>query len=193
MGSPNRQELEALVTVANSCNYVLETGSGFSTMCFASNGIKVVSIDLFKVSKEIFDNSPGAEFLTGWSITDYDMVKLGHKLFRKSRYKNTPDEPIAFGLRKMDGETDLIRKAVNQFGVPDMFFCDTGEYCGFSEWLIMKDIIPVGGFVALHDIHYPKSIKNSIAYCEILTNPHKWELIYKSMSIQGLCIARKLK
>ena len=192
MGSPNSQELEVLITIAKSCNYVLETGSGFSTQCFAVNNVKVATIDLFSPEDKLRDACPGVTFMTGWSITDSDMIKLGDPLFNKSRYKDTPDEKIAYGIESMTGETDLIRKALEMFGVPDLFFCDTGEYCGYAEWRIMRDIIPVGGFIALHDIHYPKSVKNFLAYREILAKPDKWELLYKSMSRQGLCIARRI-
>ena len=192
MGSPAEQELENLMLVAKSCNYVLETGSGYSTQCFAANNIPVVTIDLFPPEDELRDACPSVTFMTGWSITDSDMIKLGNPLFNKSRYKNTPDEKVAYGIEPMKGETDLIRKAMEMFGVPDMFFCDTGEYCGYAEWTLMRNIIPVGGFIALHDIHYPKSIKNFMAYRDILAKPNKWDLLYKSMSRQGLCIARRI-
>ena len=178
--------------MAKDCNYVLETGTGFSTQCFAANNVKVVSIDLFEVLGDVND-MPGVTLLKGWSITDKDMIKYGHKLFRRSRYKNTPDESVAFNVGKMIGETDLIRKAVEKFGVPDMWFSDCGEYCGYAEWSIMKDIIPVEGIIALHDIHYPKSVKNSIPYFYMLCKPDEWELVYKSMSKQGLAIFRRLK
>lgn len=189
----NEHEFHILIDIANKCNYVLETGSGNSTIRFDSSDIKVVSIDLSAELHEKLNYLSNTTFLTGWSITDDDMIKKGHKLFRRSRYKNTPDEAVAFNREIMTGETDLIRKAIKQFGVPEMFFCDTGEYCGYVEWLIMKDILPIGGFIALHDIHYPRSIKNYLAYNEILVNPDKWELLYKSFTVQGLCIARKLK
>jgi hypothetical protein len=93
----------------------------------------------------------------------------------------------------MEGETDLIRKCVDRYGVPEFFFCDTGEYCGYGEWTVMRNIIPVGGYIALHDINYPKSIKNYRTYKEILSSPDVWELVYKSNSIAGLCIARRIK
>jgi len=192
MGSPNAQELEVLVTIAKNCNYVLETGSGYSTQCLSANGVKVVTIDLFPPEDKLREACPGVTFMTGWSTLESDIVKLGDPMFKKSRYKGTPDEKIVYGFESMIGETDLIRKALEIYGVPDLFFCDTGEYCGYAEWRIMKDVIPVGGFIALHDIHYPKSVKNFRTYREILSDQNKWELLYKSMSRQGLCIARRI-
>lgn len=184
--------MEVLITIAKECNYVLETGSGYSTTCFAVNDVKVVSIDLLSMSDKMKNDSPGAIFLTGWSIADSDMIKFGHPLFIKSKHKNIPDEKVAFGNFDMAGKTDLIRKVIKEYGIPEFFFCDTGEYCGYAEWLIMKDIIPVGGFIALHDIHYPRCIKNFRAYKEIIHNTNKWELIYKSITAAGMCVVRKL-
>ncbi|MCK5604323.1 hypothetical protein KAR91_20710 [Candidatus Pacearchaeota archaeon] len=197
MGSPTKNELEIMVSIAKRCcgggGYLLETGSGASTEYFALRGIKVVTIDLFEVPPERRDRCLGTEFLTGWSICDEDMVKFGHPMFYKSRYANTPDEKVALGEERITGSRDLIREAVSKFGIPQFFFCDTGEYCGLAEWGIMKSIIPVNGFVAMHDIHFPKSVKNFLAYEEILKDPDKWELIYKSCSRAGLCVARRIR
>ena len=193
MGSPTDSELTVLISLAKNCNYVLETGSGYSTRCFARSLVRVMSIDLIKPK---LDHKPvmGLEtYITGWSIAPGDVIGPEHKYFEESRYKNTPDEDVALGKCKMEGRTDLIRETIKTYGLPQFFFCDTGEYCGYSEWLIMKDMLPVGGFIALHDIHFPKSIKNHRAYEEILDSRHEWELIYKSATRAGLCVARKIK
>lgn len=190
MGSPNEQELRTMIEIARdcNCNYVLETGCGASTACFVNNGIRVVTIDV-DVSPEIHEL---LTCLRGWSITEDDMVKKGHPLFRESRYKNTNDEAVAMGTGVMKGETDLLRKCVAEYGAPDFFFCDTGEYCGIAEWRVMQPLMKVGSHIALHDIHYPKSIKNFQVYNKIRLSNNLWEIVYKSNSRAGLCIARKL-
>ena len=196
MGSPNRNELEVMVSIAKDCcgggGYVLETGSGLSTECFASNGIKVVTIDLFEVPKERRDRCPSTTFLTGWSIRDEDMIKFGHPMFYKSRYAKTPDEKVAMGEEKITGSQDLIRETISKFGVSNFWFSDSGEYTGLAEFMIMKDIIQIGGFIALHDIHFSHSVKNFLAYEEMLEN-YEWELIYKSASKQGTAIFRRIQ
>ena len=191
MGSPNREEFVAMLEVAKDCNYVLETGSGASTIAFANNGTKVISIDIVGVPDELTSDSPNATYLTGWSVRYEDIIKVGHKFFNKSRYKGVVDEGPAFCTGQLTGTIDLIRKVIQEHGVPQFFFCDTGEYCGIAEWNIMSKLIPVGGYIAMHDIHYPKSVKNFLPYGWAMESCD-WELLYKSNSIQGLCIFRKL-
>lgn len=198
MGSPDRVDLEYLYKYAMECQFIIETGGGGHSTVFLSQAAKInnarfVSIELDKNKVEV--KIPNVEYRYGWSITRDDIIRPGDPQFRKSRYKNQPDEFIAFNdndTARMVGEIDLIRKVVKESNIPiDFFFCDTGEYCGIAEWNIVQPLIKIGGYIALHDIHYPKSIKCFQVYHEILSRPSEWQLMVKTDSRQGLCIARK--
>ena len=40
-------------------------------------------------------------------------------------------------------------------------FLDCGELSSIAEFLILEQLVPQGGYIILHDIYYPKSIKIS--------------------------------
>ena len=143
----------------------------------------------------------GIEYHVGWSITIDDIPKVGdpffidHPQWGKDNKFTSADIGGKIAHRqiiKLEGETDLIRKVINESGIPlDFFFCDTGEYCGFAEWNIVKDIIIVGGYYAAHDIYYPKSIKNFRTFKEIKKSKN-WEILLKTKTPQGMMVARKI-
>ncbi len=71
----------------------------------------------------------------------------------------------------------------------DAIFFDCGEISSAAEWVILSDTIKVGGYALLHDIYYPKSIKNFLVatYIELSKN---WEIIYRDKaSPQGAMVA----
>lgn len=73
----------------------------------------------------------------------------------------------------------------------DAVFFDCGEISSVGEWMILSDSIVIGGYVLLHDIFYPKSIKNFLiaTYIELSKD---WEVIYKDeISSQGALVAIK--
>ena len=72
----------------------------------------------------------------------------------------------------------------------DFFFCDTGEYCGLSEWNIVKNRIIRGGYFAAHDIYYPKSIKSFKILSQIKKSDN-WEIVLQTHTIQGIIVAKK--
>ena len=188
------QDLTYLYQYAHCAEFIIETGGGgSSTQCLAqalkTDTAKMVSIEL--VAEKVVPFSR-VEFMIGWSIRFDDIIKKGHPLFFESRYYQVIDSDPAHGINNMEGETDLIRKAIKKHGSPDFFFCDTGEYCGLAEWNIVKDKIPLGGYFAIHDVNYPKSIKGFQVFKQMVVD-NNWDIILKTNTRQGLCIGRKIK
>jgi len=71
----------------------------------------------------------------------------------------------------------------------DAIFFDCGEISSVAEWVILSDTINIGGYALLHDIYYPKSVKNFLVatYIELSSD---WEIIYRdSVSLQGAMVA----
>ena len=185
--------MELIYKFAKHSKFVIETGSGFSTKYFSKiackYGAKVYSINI-SLPKKRYDN---VIYKEGWSVSYNDLVKPGDSKFILSKYQNTVDGKIVFGGEKhMVGKRDIIRKILSDNDMSlDFFFCDTGEYCGLAEWNIVKDIIPVHGKFAAHDIYYPKSIKSFQVVKEI-EESCQWKVLLKTKSKQGLFIAERL-
>ena len=75
---------------------------------------------------------------------------------------------------------------------PSAIFFDCGEISSVGEWIILADSIRVGGYALLHDVYYPKSIKNFLVatYIEL---SEEWEILYRdSISTQGAIVAVKM-
>ena len=74
----------------------------------------------------------------------------------------------------------------------DLVFFDSGELSSTIDWLKINKQIPVGGFVALHDIFFPKSIKNFLICASIMADPH-WKILFiDDKTPQGLMIAQRV-
>jgi hypothetical protein len=74
----------------------------------------------------------------------------------------------------------------------DIIFFDCGEYSSLAEWFILENQIRIGGFVLLHDIYYPKSVKNFIV-ATLISVSSKWEILYiDNYSKQGGLVARRI-
>ena len=189
MGSPTNEELELLKTYSQDKNFVLETGWGKSTEYLSkAEGVnRIVSIDICP-GQPRFNN---VEYLQGWSITTEDIIKIGDPRFVDSRY-HTLDRSVALNKTILGEPNNLIRKTIFRYGSPDFFFCDTGEFCGLAEWLIIKDEIPIDGIFACHDIYFPKSIK-CFQIVQQIYQSDNWRVILQTKSKQGLCIARRVK
>jgi hypothetical protein len=73
----------------------------------------------------------------------------------------------------------------------DFIFFDCGESSSLAEWFILETNISDNGYVFLHDVFYPKSIKNFIVAALILSSP-EWSVIYvDKYSPQGGLVARR--
>lgn len=189
MGSPTKKELKLLYKYAKDSNFAVETGSGTSTKWIQAatkgNG-RFISIDLDAKNQFVL----GVEYWLGWSVSYEDVIKFGHPKFFQSRHKTIDGLVATDGPKHMKGRTNLLREVL-QLGKLDFFFCDTGEYCGWAEWEIVKNEIIPGGKIICHDIYYPKSIKCFQTVRDIEQNP-KWKVIKKTSSKQGMMIAQRL-
>ena len=75
----------------------------------------------------------------------------------------------------------------------DFIFFDCGEYSSLAEWFIMEKQIKIGGFALLHDIYYPKSVKNFLV-ASFISVSKDWEIVYKdTISQQGALVAKRVK
>jgi hypothetical protein len=193
MGAPAKNELRLLRQYAAKCRFIIETGGGVSTDHLArvarKTGARFVSIEANPDRIRVIE---GAEQILGWSVTFDDIIKPEHPKFIESRYK-TIDRAAAHGDESvMQGETDLIRKVLDESDVElDFFFCDTGEYCGIAEWRIVRSRLAVGGYYAMHDTLHPKSIKNFQVLKEMKKDP-LWKVIVQTKGRQGLAIGQKV-
>ena len=73
----------------------------------------------------------------------------------------------------------------------DALFLDCGELSSVAEFVLLEPILQPGSFLLLHDIRYPKSIKNFLVatYLELCPD---WEVIYTDFATQqGGMVARR--
>lgn len=185
-------ELLTLKEYAKEAKFILEVGTGDSTKFLseaaAEVGAEMISIDL--LDDRLKEQLSNVKYLHGWSVAQSDMIMHDSPLFVPSRYAGVPDEAIVFGKKEILDPCDLIRKACDGKQL-DFYFGDSGEYCGLAEWNIIKDLLVVGGFIALHDIHYPKSSKNFQVWNAIRKSDN-WHIHMKTASRAGFMIAQKI-
>lgn len=75
----------------------------------------------------------------------------------------------------------------------DALFLDCGELSSVAEFVLLEPILQPGSFLLLHDIRYPKSIKNFLVatYLELCPD---WEVIYTDLATkQGGLVAIRLE
>ena len=74
----------------------------------------------------------------------------------------------------------------------DALFLDCGEASSLAEFLALEGNLRLGSYILLHDIYYPKSIKNFFL-ATLLTLDPNWEILYRDgVSTQGGLVARKV-
>lgn len=75
----------------------------------------------------------------------------------------------------------------------EFVFFDCGEYSSLAEWFLLETQIKPGGFALLHDIYFPKSIKNFLV-AALISMSDSWDIVYHDkVSPQGALVARKVK
>jgi hypothetical protein len=195
------QDLILLCKYASDSNFIIETGAGKSTEWLYRVAKKNNSLMFtIEIDKKICYLVDGNNYRCGWSVSYKDLLKsypLLKSSLKKYTYKTRKhiDGRIAKGEEKlMKGDKDIIRKILkeNRDIELDFFFCDSGEYCGLAEWNIVKNEIKVGGYFAIHDIYYPKSIKG-FKVRKIIKKSDRWKILEQSKTIQGLLIAQRIK
>ena len=198
-GKFDTNDLNLLRKYAKNKRFLVETGTGISTH-YIAKGINqpdavFYTIDINPTPKELRVAS-GVSYLKGWTTRYEDFLKPDDPRFVKSQYRFI-DSKVVFGTEAeaksiMSGEIDLVRKVLAKHpNMPiDFYFSDSGEYCGYPEWLIVKDHIAPGGIFAAHDIYYPKSAKNCKVVEEIENSPD-WTVLEKTTTKQGMLIAMK--
>tara|TARA_B100000767_G_C19765787_1_gene537438 strand:- start:1483 stop:2355 length:873 start_codon:yes stop_codon:yes gene_type:complete len=74
----------------------------------------------------------------------------------------------------------------------DAVFFDCGEASSLAEFLALECSLKKGSYVLLHDIYFPKSIKNFLL-ATLLTLDPSWDVLYQDIvSDQGGLVAIKL-
>lgn len=85
----------------------------------------------------------------------------------------------------------LCSKLVDQNCKIDALFLDCGEISSIAEFTLLEPLLPAGGYVLLHDIYYPKSIKNYLV-ATLLKLSKDWDVFYiDRISSQGGLVAKK--
>lgn len=103
----------------------------------------------------------------------------------------TEERVFYSSMDAMDGEK-LCSAFVAEKAQFDAIFFDCGELSSIGEFALMMPTMKCGSYVLLHDIYYPKSIKNFLVaiYLEL---DDSWEILYlDNASPQGGLVAIKL-
>ena len=75
----------------------------------------------------------------------------------------------------------------------DFIFFDSGELSSLVEWVLLENQIKIGGYAILHDIYFPKSIKNFLV-ASFINISKNWEIVYKDLSTtQGMLVAKRVR
>jgi hypothetical protein len=91
----------------------------------------------------------------------------------------------------MSGKGACAQLAESGVNVDAVFF-DCGEASSLAEFLALECSLKKGSYVLLHDIYYPKSIKNFLL-ATLLMLDSSWDVLYQDrVSDQGGMVAIKL-
>lgn len=192
---PDANEIEVLCKYAKDCRFLMETGSGRTTSYLKnvakSTGAKFWSIDI----SSKWQSEDGVKYFHGWSINDSDIIGIKHPDFiehpNKKNRKKHPDRKWIVEHGKLSGNRDGIRKiCLLEKETPDFFFCDTGEYCGLSEFYVLDKILLSGAYFACHDTKFPKSIKG-FKILEKMKASTSWDIVEDLDTRRGLVIGKK--
>lgn len=197
--APNFAESDLLLlnSYARGSTFVIETGAGISTHYIADGARDTCSL-MYSIDIRLPPNAARVDWVSyveGWSMNPSDLLRPGDAQFLKSRYVSPEDHVVFKGAKQFDDQrsTGVLGTVLagHPNRRPDFVFSDGGEYSGYPEWVLLKDVIQVGGIWASHDIHYPKSVKHVLSTKEVDESP-EWEVLAKTDSRQGLLIARRV-
>ena len=83
----------------------------------------------------------------------------------------------------------LCSRLVDEKRKMDALFLDCGELSSVAEFVLLESQVPEGGYILLHDIYYPKSIKNYLV-AAFLELSEEWDVVYRDKaSPQGGLVA----
>lgn len=86
----------------------------------------------------------------------------------------------------------VLQDLTNEHDLFDFVFFDSGEYSSLADWLLLKPHMNKGALIALHDIYYPKSVKNFLVAADIAADPAYQIMYIDQTTPQGLLIAQQL-
>lgn len=117
-------------------------------------------------------------------------IKSGTIVSALQNHKHTADELSVYSLHSGDS---FLNECTSKESPPsfDAIFFDCGEFSSMAEWMFFKDMISIGGYALLHDIFYPKSIKNFLVATYISLSS-SWEVIaIDKYTSQGGLVAQR--
>ncbi len=108
---------------------------------------------------------------------------------KKDSFKNEVNFYTENNMLSNQGYCSKLAKDSNQV---DAIFYDCGEISSNAEWFATSKLIPLGGYVLLHDIYYPKSIKN-IFIATLISLSNEWKILFVDKeSDQGGLLAQRV-
>lgn len=121
---------------------------------------------------------------------EYKPEEWGELLLKLPDFKKEEKFYVHNGLNEEIGYCSELQQQGRTF---DFIFFDCGEYSSLAEWFILEKQIKIGGFALLHDIYYPKSVKNFLVASFIAVS-EDWEIVYiDAVSQQGALVAKRIK
>ena len=129
------------------------------------------------------------------SFNPFEIIK------KLSSNKHIPKELLAVYRGQNDDEFNFSYEANTRCNCledclkemqPEVVFLDGGEFSSMIEWEIVSRNMQKGNYVILHDILFPKSIKNWLVASSIKAKDD-YEIIYLDKSTpQGILVAKKV-
>lgn len=152
---------------------------------------RLLSFDLLSLRESIL------KFVSAGSSAD-EIGALIDKKDRQGIYREITEHmgfineiPFYENSDAMSGE-GACRHIANSGIAIDAVFLDCGEASSLAEFVALEGSLKSGSYVLLHDIYFPKSIKNFLLAALFTLSP-EWEVIYQDkVSEQGGVVAVKL-
>lgn len=127
----------------------------------------------------------------GHSFSDCsDLAELEERLLATFReHPHARDEALFYEYFDAQSGEKLCSRLLQSQTRMDALFLDCGELSSIAEFVLLERLVPVGGYILLHDIFYPKSIKNYLV-AALLVLSEEWDVVYTdTVSRQGGLVA----
>ena len=189
--------------VIKSINFVngFSISSDLISEFYKNKSLKIANIpykDLInKANKFIntsMDNRKLEKVLNALEIKKYNKEKLLEKLFENDFIPNNliniyrdKDDEFEFKISKKNA---YLKNCIEELN-PEVVFLDGGEFSSLVEWELVYQYQKKGAYVILHDIFFPKSIKNWLVAASISASK-KYEILYcDETNPQGFLVAQR--